>query len=107
MIVRYYRTSSGREPVREYLDGLPQAALEMVLKDLRHIREHGLDSFVVTRHLKDKLWEIKTGAGRQQRIFYCIITGPVMVFLHACKKQKEAAQRDDVELAYKRMKEVL
>lgn len=107
MIIRYFQTASGREPVREYLDGLQQASLEMVLKDIQHIRDYGLDSSVVTRHLRDKLWEIKTGAGRQQRIFYCLVSGPLMILLHACKKQKTGAQREDVELAYKRMKEVL
>jgi phage-related protein len=35
------------------------------------------------------------------------MSGDVLVTLHACKKQKEGAQRGDVELAYKRMKEVL
>jgi phage-related protein len=61
---------------------------------------------VVTRKLREKLWEIKTGTRHQQRIFYCLITGDAIVLLHACKKQKEGAQRGDVNLAFKRMKEV-
>jgi phage-related protein len=107
MRITYYKTSSGREPAREYIDGLQKAALEIVLKDLTLIRELGLNAPIVTRHLKEKLWEIKTGSGRQQRIFYVIITGPEMILLHACKKQKKGSQQEDVELAYKRMKEVL
>jgi phage-related protein len=35
------------------------------------------------------------------------MSGKMLVLLHACKKQKEGAQKNDVELANKRMKEVL
>lgn len=107
MFVAYYRTLSGREPVREYIDRLPKADIKNILGDFKLIEDFGLNAPISTRHLKEKLWEIKTGVGRQQRIFYCLITGPRMLFLHACKKQKQGSQSGDVEIAYKRMKEVL
>jgi phage-related protein len=108
MNVLYYRTSSGREPVREYIYSLPKEDLVIITGDLEQIRDCGImTAQVVTRKLIDKLWEIKTGTRNQQRIFYCVMSGDSLVLLHACKKQKEGAQRNDVELAYKRMKEVL
>jgi phage-related protein len=108
MNVFYYRTSSGREPVREYVNDLPRADRIIIAGDLELIREYGIVAApVVTRKLLEKLWEIKTGTRHQQRIFYCVMTGDALVLLHACKKQKEGAQRGDVDLAFKRMKEVL
>jgi len=107
MRITYYRTASGREPAKEYIYSLQQASLEIILKDLELLSELGFDAPVVTRKLKDKLWEIKTGSGRQQRIFYVTIAGPELVLLHACKKQKQGSQKEDVDLAFKRMKEVL
>jgi phage-related protein len=108
MNVIYYKTSSGREPVREYLNNLPIADRAIITGDLEQIRDYGiLGAQIVTRKLIEKLWEIKTGMRRQQRIFYCLITGDEMILLHACKKQKQGAQRGDVDVAYKRMKEVL
>jgi phage-related protein len=56
---------------------------------------------------KGKLWEIKTGTGHQQRIFYCFISGTTMALLHACKKQKEGGLSKDLETAARRMKEIL
>jgi phage-related protein len=108
MNVLYYKTASGREPVREYVGGLPMEDQASILADIKLINQFGVfDAPIVTRKLQGKLWEIKTGTRHQQRIFYCIITEVDAIFLHACKKQKEGAQRDDVKLAFKRMKELL
>lgn len=108
MDIVYYKTSSGRMPVQEYINSLPIADIEAITADFEIIRDHGILSNVIkTRKLKDKLWEIKTGTRNQQRIFYCLVNAEGITLLHACKKQKEGAQRGDVELAHKRMKEVL
>jgi phage-related protein len=108
MNVFYYRTSSGREPVREYIEGLPVEDRVSIAGDIKLIMQFGIfKAPVITRKLQSKLWEIKTGTRNQQRIFYCLFSEDGLVFLHVCKKQREGAQRGDVELAYKRMKEVL
>jgi phage-related protein len=106
--IAYYRTTAGREPAREYIGKLPMRDQAAVLADFTLVREYGIvDAPVVTRHLTGKLWEIKTGVGRQQRVFYCLQKGDLLVVLHACKKQRTGAQRADVELAKRRMREVL
>ena len=108
MNIFYYKTSSGRKPVQEYINSLPKVDIEAITADLELLRDQGIHSNVITtRKLKDKLWEIKTGTRNQQRIFYCLVSEDGVILLHACKKQKEGAQRGDVDLAYKRMKEVL
>jgi phage-related protein len=108
VVISFYKTPSGREPVKEYLDRLEKVDFRIILKDLDSLSSFGLVNAPVTmRHLKGKLWEIKTGSCRQQRIFYCVVTGPVMILLHACKKQKQGCQREDLALAYQRMMEVL
>jgi phage-related protein len=107
MDLSYYKTSSGREPVRDYICKLPEKDRAFIEGDFKLIQKHGLEAPVVFRHLKGKLWEIKTGRGHQQRIFYCVLTGPLMLLLHACKKQKQGSQHEDVSVAYYRMQEVL
>jgi phage-related protein len=108
MVVHYYRTASGREPVREYIDSLPTQDRAAVAGDLALIEQYGVvEAPVATRHLGGKLWEIKTGTRHQQRVFYCLLSGSCLVALHACKKQREGAQRGDVGLAERRMREVL
>jgi phage-related protein len=108
MNINYYKTSSGRVPVQEYIYSLPKVDIEAIVADLEIIRDRGIHSNVITtRKLRGKLWEIKTGTRNQQRIFYCLVSAEGIILLHACKKQKEGAQRGDVDLAYKRMNEVL
>jgi phage-related protein len=108
MNIYYYKTLSGREPVREYINNLPYADRCIITGDLELIRDCGIfNAPVMTRKLIEKLWEIKTGTRKQQRLFYCVISGDTLVLLHACKKQKEGAQHKDVKLAHKRMMEVL
>ena len=108
MNVIYYKTSSGKEPVREYIDSLPVADQAIILADIKLINVYGIfEAPIITRKLQEKLWEIKTGTRHQQRIFYCVMTEHGIKFLHACKKQKQGAQRGDVDLAFKRMREVL
>ena len=106
--IRYFRTSNGREPVREYIAELPIRDQAAVIGDLELIEATDvLHANVVTRKLSGHrgLWEIKTGLRHQQRIFYCAQSGPSLILLHACKKQRHS-QPHDVELAARRMKEV-
>ena len=108
MQIYYFKTTSGREPVKEYLQSLPAADQANIAFDLELISKFGPQhDQVVTRHLVGKLWEIKSGIKRQQRIFYCLITGNGVILLHACKKQKTGSQPRDIEISLKRMKEVL
>jgi|SRR3989339_224667 len=108
MQITYCKTALGREPVRDYLITLTTQDQADIAFDMNLVAQFGPQcDQLVTRHLQGKLWEIKTGTRRQQRIFYCLITGPEIVLLHACKKQKTNSQPRDVELAFKRMKEVL
>lgn len=84
------------------------ADIDIITADLEIVAASGVQTTLVqTRKLKGKLWEIKTGTRSQQRIFYCLVSKDGIILLHACKKQKQGAQQGDVDLAYKRMKEVL
>jgi phage-related protein len=83
-----YETAPGRQPAEEYILKLPRNDRMKIDEDIALIEKHGTDAPVTFRHINGKLWEIKTGQGKQQRIFYCLKTGPVMVLLHACKKTK-------------------
>lgn len=76
-----------------------------MLAAIESIREFGLEgSGVVFKHITGKLWEIKISA---QRVFYVVISGPEMVLLHAYKKESQKAPKNEIETAYRRMKDVL
>ncbi len=107
MEISFYKTLSGREPAKEYITKLQEQDRVQIEGDFKLIEKHGLAAPVTLRHLKGKLWEIKTGGRNQQRIFYYLVTGPRMLLLHACKKQKQGSQHEDVAVAFYRMQEVI
>ena len=47
------------------------------------------------------------GAGASHRAFYVVVAGPLMVLLHAYKKQGQKAPVREIEIATDRMMEVL
>lgn len=103
--VQFFHTRGDSSPVEQYLESLEDDEATTVYSALVEIQNSGLkDPLVKIRQIRGKLWEMKID---QYRVFYVLITGPVMVLLHACKKQSQKARKKDVDLALSRMKQVL
>lgn len=96
-----YLTSGGKNVILDYIDDLPKDE-RLEIYDIRdEIRQNGLDAFekLNTRQLRGKLWEIKVN---KNRIMYVIINYESVAFLHICKKQKDKAEKQEIEKAIKR-----
>jgi phage-related protein len=110
MVVAFYETSSGRSPVEDFISDLDKADRARFADVFEGIEKHGFDCpRVQFRQLRNKLWEIKFNApSGGYRIAYVVIAGEdTMVWLHAFKKKTQKAPLGDIEVAEKRMKEVL
>ena len=67
VVVRFYKTASGVEPVIDYLRSLAAAERAVIGGAIRMIQTHGIaDSGVACRNIQGKLWELKVDA---QRVF--------------------------------------
>lgn len=108
-ILYYPEGSSG--PVRDYLTELarerPKAFARLAL-DLEILGAEGLRSRQISiRPLGDKLWELKRlYEGIQYRLFFGVGKGTVWL-LHTIEKKSAKTPRDDLELAKRRLKEVM
>lgn len=101
----FHETPSGNSPVERYLGGLAAAERAMVLDVLKEVRLHGLLApGLDRRHVDGQLWEIRVS---RHRLFYVVIAGPILVLLHAYKKQSQKAPRSEIDVANARMREVL
>ena len=98
-----YTTIGGKNVILEYLDGLPKKEraegyrIRLALETDGTQALTGLD----TRQLKGKLWEIKFYSNR---VMYVLYDRENIYFLHACKKQKNKTEKQDIEKAVKRAK---
>ena len=109
MIVQFYETASGRSPVEDFIESLQKQDQARFAEVIDGIEKHGLDyPRVQLKPLRGKLWEIKFSAqSGGYRIAYVMVTGDEMVWLHAFKKTTQKTPLKELDLAEKRMKEVL
>ncbi|MFC1680018.1 type II toxin-antitoxin system RelE/ParE family toxin [Elusimicrobiota bacterium] len=102
----YFRTSSGRAPVEDYLDRMEDVRERAgVFETLAEFREHGPEAVgIICRHIEGKLWEIKIDyRAKRHRIFYVVISGRRLVLLHAYLKKARKAPRRELETARRRL----
>ena len=108
-ILYYPNGDSG--PVRDYLDQLarlrPNAFARLAI-DLEVLGAEGLRSAQLSvRSLGQKLWELRRlHDGIQYRIFMCAVKGHCWL-LHVIEKKSAKTPRPDLELARRRLREVM
>jgi phage-related protein len=107
--VAFYETASGRNPIEEFISDLPKGDKARFADVFDGVEKFGLGCpRVQFRQLRGKLWEIKFNSpSGGYRIAYVVVDGDTMVWLHAFKKKTPKTPLDDLEIAEKRMKEVL
>ena len=109
MKVVFYETGSGRNPIEAFILSLPKADQARFADVFAGIEKYGLACpRVQFRQLRGKLWEVKFNAkSGGYRIAYVLMESNIMVWLHAFKKQTQKTPASDLEIAEKRMSEVL
>ena len=105
MRLRYYTTPRGDRPVANYIEELSRADQAGMAVALTEIAERGFEARGVTfRQIEGKLWEVRIGP---HRVFYVLHRQEEMVLLHAYRKQTQKAPARQLEIARRRMQEVL
>jgi phage-related protein len=104
----FYRTSTGREPVSEWLKELDPADRKVVGDDIRDCEFASPVGLPLCRPITGRrgLWEIRNNLpGRRiARVLFCIEHGH-MVLLHGLIKKSQRTPNREIELAVQRMKE--
>lgn len=109
MKISFFASLSGRCYVEDFVDGLTSKDKAYVLAALKEIEHNGLTAVGCQfRQIEGKLWEVKIKAPQGgYRIFYVMVSSQEMMCLHAYKKQGQKAPQKELDVARKRMKEVL
>lgn len=104
----FFRTPAGNEPVREWLKALDDADRHAIGLDIATAEFGWPVGMPVCRSLSKGLHEIRSdiGHGRTARVIFCIAEGR-MVLLHGFIKKTRKAPRRDLDLALRRMKDVV
>jgi len=102
---RFYRTASGREPVREWLKDLPAEDRRILGEDIKDVEFAWPLGLPLVRPLGRDLYEVRSSLtqGRIARVIFCVTEGQ-MVLLNGFIKKTQKTPPQEIDLALKRMK---
>jgi phage-related protein len=107
--IHLYETDSGSSPIKKFIDKLPKQDQARFVEIFEEIENHGLTAIrVVFKPLEGKLWEIKFKTPNSgYRILYVLVEQEMMIWLHAFTKKTQKTPTKELDIARKRLKEVL
>ena len=106
LVVSFFRTETGCEPVREWLRSLTREQRKIIGEDIKTVQFGWPLGMPLVRKLDKDLWEVRIRLpdGIARVLF---TTGErQMILLHGFIKKTQKTPAKDMDLALKRMKEV-
>jgi phage-related protein len=102
---RFYRSNSGREPVREWLKKLELEDRKIIGEDIKDVEFSWPIGMPLVRALGRELWEVRSSLPRHRiaRVLFCV-EGEWMVLLHGFIKKTQQTPKPDLDLALRRKK---
>lgn len=106
--VRFYRTLSGKEPVKDWLLGLVREDRQTIGADIKTVEFGWPLGMPLVRKLDKNLWEVRSNISdnRIARVLFTI-EDQEMILLHGFIKKAQKPPKPDLELAKKRCNNVL
>ena len=101
----FFRTSSGNEPVREWLLSLSKEDRKAVGTDIAYVQYKWPLGKPRMDHLRGNVWEVRSSLkGRIARVLFAV-DGKELVLLHGFIKKSQRTPGDDLALAEARWRE--
>lgn len=102
LTVRFFRTNSGSEPVREWLKALSQDSKKIIGEDIKTVQYGWPIGIPIVRKLESGIWEVRSRLKDTiARVLFTII-GDSMILLHGFIKKSQKTPLDELETARKR-----
>lgn len=105
--LRFWRAKTGREPVREWLNGLPREDQRTIGRDLAKVQFGWPIGLPLCRPLGVGLWEVRSSLAskREARVLFGFHEG-MLIALHGFIKKAQKTPPADLTLARQRMKDL-
>ena len=107
IIVVFYRTESGNEPVREWLLSLDREDKKTIGVDVKTVEYGWPIGMPVCRPLGKGLYEVRSNISHKRiaRVIFTIID-QTMILLNGFVKKTQKTPKEEIALALKRLKEI-
>jgi len=104
--VVFYRTSTGHEPVREWLRSLEDSEKKRIGEDIKTVQFGWPIGMPIAKKLNRDLWEIRSKLlNKISRVVFTIHENKI-VLLHGFIKKSQKMPWVDLELAQRRLQEI-
>lgn len=104
--VKFYRTESGNEPVREWLKDLPVDEKKAIGEEIKTVQFGWPLGMPVVRKMESALWEVRVDlVGKIARVLFTV-EDSMMILLHGFMKKSEKTPLNDLKTARDRMKDL-
>lgn len=105
---RFYVTTTGASPVRDWLVRLPVEDRRQVGHDVRDVEFGWPVGMPLCRPMGSGLWEVRSNlpSRRIARVLFCVADSE-LILLHGFIKKTQKTPTSDLRIATNRMKEVL
>lgn len=101
----FYRSATGKEPVREWPKELPKDDRKTIGEDIAYVQYKWPIGKPRVDHLRGAIWEVRTSLNNRIARTLIAVEGGQMVLLHGFIKKTQQTPTGDIDLAEKRFKE--
>lgn len=99
---RFFRTETGKEPVREWLQGLPGNEKKLIGTDILAVQWAWPVGKPLVDSLGSGLWEIRSSLDDRIARTFFIVVDQEIILLHGIIKKSQVAPAHELKLARKR-----
>lgn len=108
LTVRFFKTATGNEPVRDWLRSLDRAEDRKAIgEDIKTVQYGWPMGMPIVEKIEPNLWTVRTTGLTFgiSRVFFTI-NGHMMILLHGFAKKSQKIPQDDLDLARKRLSQL-
>jgi phage-related protein len=110
LLVRFYRTAAGHEPVREWLRSLPKDQRQAVGEAIKTVQIGWPIGMPLVRKLERALWEVRTAIPPNEiaRVIFTLGSAPqAIILLHGFVKKSQKTPQHELDTARQRLKNLM
>ena len=101
--IYFYRSSSGHEPVRDWLKSLPAHERQAIGEDIQAVQFRWPLGMPLVKKLAGKVREVRTQLPTRIARVLFTVQGNKMVLLHGLIKKTQSTPKPDIDLALNRI----
>ncbi len=105
VIIVYYTTASGDNPISDFLDSLSEKQQVKILRVLEYIKQYGISSILphVKKLTGTPLWEIRILGKDNLRVLYVMLVKDTVLVVHGFIKKKQKTPMKEISIALNRL----